>query len=153
MMDYGEQYEMGMLYQDFITDQLMRRGISLNAYSSKKYQLECGESASGIEVKFDSRMAETGNVYIEVAEKSRPDMPDFTPSGICRKDNTWLYLIGDYDEALLMGKAQLRMTVGMDPAFLYENGIVRREGETSIGYTIPVSFCDKNLALKHFRFR
>ena len=153
MPSYDESYEKGMLYQDFITDQLMSRGISLNAYSSRKYQFERGESASGIEVKFDSRMAETGNVYIEVAEKSGPDMPDFTPSGIYRKDNTWLYLIGDYDEALLMGKAQLRMTVGMDPAFLYENGIVRREGETSIGYTIPVSFCDKNLALKHFRFR
>jgi len=153
MMDYGEQYERGMRYQDFIAEQLMSRGIALNCYSSKKYQLERGESLSGIEVKYDSRMAQTGNVYVETAEKSRPDLPEYTPSGVCRDDGSWLWLIGDYTEALLMGKRQLRMVLeGKGPEYMARNGIARRETPTSIGYTLPVAYCDKFLALRHFKF-
>lgn len=153
MSYYVDKYEQGAQYQDFIADVLASQcGISLNAYSSKKYQFERGESASGIEVKFDDRMRETGNVYIEIAEKSHPEIDDYTPSGVCRNDGSWLYLIGDYEKALLMSKNQLRMMVEKDDVSLSKLRIRKVQTPTSIGYLFPVEYCKKWLCLRLFDF-
>ena len=95
---YNKQLEKALEFQDFVADKLYNIGISLNCYSSRKYQYEKGESRSGIEIKFDDQRKKTGNLYIEYAEKSNPNNKNYVPSGIERKDNTWLYVIGDYDE-------------------------------------------------------
>ncbi len=81
---YKGKFEEGLKYQDFIADQLRKADpcIIVCAYSSRDYQNEHGESASGIEIKYDMKLKETGNLYIETAEKSHPDIPDYTPSGI-----------------------------------------------------------------------
>ena len=153
MSYYADKLEQGAQYQDFITDVLSSQyGISLNAYSSKKYQYERGESASGIEVKFDDRMHETGNVYIEIAEKSHSEIDDYTPSGICRNDNTWLYLIGDYKKALLMSKKQLRLMVEKDDDLLADKRIFFKQTPTSRGYVFPVEYCKKFLCIRLFDF-
>ena len=47
------------------------------------------------EIKRDGKFRETGNLYIETAEKSHPDKYEFIPSGIMRQDNSWLFVIGD----------------------------------------------------------
>lgn len=139
---YEENLEAAQEYQDFITDQLLRRGIVLNQYASRKYQYERGESASGIEVKFDNRMSDTGNIYIEVDERSNPwDKSDFTPSGIYREDDMWLYLIGNYEKALLLSKKQIRHVVDMVKAGKFRDSATVRKvscgepgHETSHGY-------------------
>ncbi len=97
------------------------------------------------------RMKDTGNLYIEIAEKSRPDMPRYTPSGIYRKDNTFLYLVGDKEQAFLFAKEQLKI--------LYENkttwsskGIRERETPTSRGFTFPIKSALQGMCIKHYKF-
>ena len=94
---YREQLKEGQEFQDFVAHELWHRlGIALVNYQSQKYQQGFGENESGWEIKYDKKRATTGNLYIEVAEKAHPDNPNYVPSGIYRKDNTWMYCIGDY---------------------------------------------------------
>ena len=150
---YKDKLEAGLEYQDFIADQLRKADpcIILGAYSSRKFQNEHGESASGIEIKHDMRLKDTGNLYIEVAEKSHPDVPDYSPSGIFRNDNTWLYLIGDYEQAFLFSKHQLR-TIYADEKHWQQRGIQKKQTQTSIGFIYPVWSALKGMCLKQFIF-
>jgi hypothetical protein len=79
------------------------------SFVSSAYQRKCGENKIGIEIKFDSRFRETGNLFIETAEKSTPINKFHYPSGIYRKDNTWLYAIGDYSIIYLFSKRYLQL--------------------------------------------
>jgi hypothetical protein len=108
--NYKLMLEKGLQFQDFITDILIKElGISLSTYSSQKYQNLKGENKQGFEIKFDDKYKDTGNVYIEVAEKSNPLNENFISSGIYRNDNTWLYLIGDYKEIFIFSKKHLKL--------------------------------------------
>ena len=99
--------EESLEYQDFIAIELLKKfGWCLNQLSSKRYQIEVGESITCIEIKNDKCMAKTGNLYIETAE--RHYTPNFVPSGINRKDNTMLWVIGDYQTAYIFSKNQLK---------------------------------------------
>ena len=150
---YKGKLEAGLIYQDFIADKLRKADpcIIIGAYSSRKYQNEYGESASGIEIKHDMRMKETGNLYIEVAEKSNADLANYTPSGIMRNDNTWLYLIGDYEQAFLFSKHQLKALYADEKNWAMR-GIRRKQTPTSIGFTYPVENAMKWMCLRHFVF-
>jgi len=105
---YKDQLEKALEYQDFVMEKLYDVGIVLNCYSSRKYQYTKGESRSGIEIKFDDKRKKTGNLYIEYAEKSHPGNKIYVPSGIERKDNTWLYVQGDYEVIYIMAKNWLQ---------------------------------------------
>lgn len=143
---YSQKLQEGYEYQDFISDRLRCEGINIGVYSSRKYQLERGESAIGIEVKLDKNFRRTGNLYIEVAEKSNENLKQYTDSGIFREDNAWGYLIGDYQEAFLLSTKQLRA--------VYKNFNIKRvETPTSRGMLLPISFMNsQNLCIKHFVF-
>ena len=137
---YEQQKNEGEEYQDFIADAL-RKGkpcIIVSPYCSKKYQYSQGESASGIEIKFDKLFHKTGNLYIEVKEKSSPDIEEWTPSGIMRTDNSWLYLIGDYHNAFLFHKKQLQK-IYLSKELWARRGIRETENEyhTSVGFLYP----------------
>lgn len=150
---YKGKLEAGLEYQDFIAEQL-RKGspcIIVGPYSSKKYQNEFGESMSGIEIKYDMMMKKTGNLYFEVAEKSNADLPEYTASGIMRDDNTWLYLIGDYERAFLFSKKQLQR-IYLQDKYHAVRGIQKRQTPTSIGFTFPIDNARKSLCLKEFIF-
>ena len=102
-------FEEALKYQDFVVDILLKElGLVVSNYSSKYYQYKFGESRQGVEIKMDLRMTETKNVSIEVAEKSRADIENWTPSGIMRKDNTWLYVQGNYEKIFIFGKVILQ---------------------------------------------
>jgi hypothetical protein len=88
-------FQDGMEFQDFVCTVLARNNVILQNLASKKYQLNVGENLQGFEIKLDRRCTETGRLSIEVAEKSRADMPSWIPSGIYRKDNAWLYIQGN----------------------------------------------------------
>lgn len=149
---YKTKFEQGLEYQDFVCDQLrIREGWFVGCYSSRKYQQEKGESVCGLEIKYDMLLSETGNVYIEVAEKSRPELPEYTASGVFRKDNTWLYLIGDYHQAFVFGKTLMRnLYLNKDQKKAW--GCVDRQTPTSKGFTIPIKSAIRGMALKHFIF-
>ena len=148
---YATNFLRGLEYQDYAFDQLRKMdGMPLfhGAYASEKYQREKGESPSGLEIKYDSRFRETGNLYIEVAEKSDAALPNYTASGIMRDDNSWLYLIGDYDEAFIFAKNLLR-------AFCVPSNkdIVFKETPTSQGYLFPIEHVKRKcLCAKHIVF-
>lgn len=89
-------FQDGLEFQDFVCTQLAQRGVVLQNLSSKKYQFEVGENLQGFEIKLDERCTDTKRLSIEVAEKTRNDPElQWTPSGILRDDNSWLYIQGN----------------------------------------------------------
>ena len=138
---YQEKLEQALIFQDFIMEQLHSRGITIMNYGSKKYQHEKGENLAGIEIKNDSKHTETGNIYIEIAEKSNPKNESYVISGIYRNDNTWLYIIGDFSEFFIFGKSILKL--------LHKGGKYKEvTTPTSKGFLLPVGEADK-YCLKH----
>jgi len=102
-------FEEGLEFQDFVVNLLMSElGIAVSNYSSRYYQYNFGENKQGIEIKLDKRILETGNVSIEVAEKSNASVQNWTPSGIMRDDNSWLYIQGNTKIVFIFGKLILQ---------------------------------------------
>jgi hypothetical protein len=98
-------FQDGLEFQDFVCTQLALYGIILQNLSSKKYQYEVGENLQGFEIKLDERCTDSGRLSIEVAEKTKDDPErDWTPSGICRNDNSWLYIQGNRQILFVFGK-------------------------------------------------
>ena len=151
---YQECLQKGLEYQDFVFTQLRSMDgmpIFLGAYASEKYQYKKGESLSGLEIKFDDKFHETGNLFVEYKEKTAPSNEIFVPSGIMRNDNTWLYLIGDYEQAFVFAKNTLR-----EYCSTHDEKLEKRlsSTKTSWGYLLPVKQVKKNkyLLAKHILF-
>lgn len=103
---YTRKRELGEKYEDFINELFLTEfRIELTFYEDRESQFT-GENEQGIEIKFDDRFSETGNLYIEYEERSRVEY-NFSPSGIDKKDNSWLWAIGDYEVVYIFGKSQL----------------------------------------------
>lgn len=98
----------GIEFQDFVCELLASHHIILQNFASKKYQYEVGENLQGFEIKLDRRCTDTNRLSIEVAEKSNANNADWVNSGICRDDNSWLYIQGNYHVIFIFGKSQLR---------------------------------------------
>ena len=136
---YAEQLKKGLEFQDYVTNILYEKGIVLVGYSSQKYQNKYGENKMGAEIKRDGKFRETGNLYIEVAEKAHPDNKEYVQAGIERGDNSWLFIIGDEKTLYVFATKQLR-------------GICERyrrvEKTTSIGYLLPVADADDECVMR-----
>lgn len=143
----GEELEETLIYQDFATDVLYEAGIPICAYSSKKYNIEKGESRAGCEIKNDKLFSKTGNLYIETYEK-RDINNDWVASGVNRVDNTTFYFIGDYDRAWLFSKKQLKNLCD----HYKENGFREVETPTSKGILIPVEYFSKHNSIPIMTF-
>jgi hypothetical protein len=110
-----EQYratkiESGKVFQDFVIDACWNLlGLAIVQYSSALYQQTIGESRTGAEIKHDEMFARTGNLWIEIEEKARPRPGPYATSGIYRGDNSWLYIIGNYDRIFIFQKTLLRL--------------------------------------------
>ncbi|MDD5017166.1 MAG: hypothetical protein PHO15_03590 [Eubacteriales bacterium] len=109
---YRNKLEQGLSYQDFVVEKLYEIGLPIISYSSKKYQHTVGENKCGFEIKFDDKVKSTGNLYIEIAEKSDPANFKYVDSGIYRNDNTWLYIIGNYEKIFIFPKKYLKTLYG-----------------------------------------
>jgi len=123
-------------------EKLYDAGIPLLSYSSKKYQILIGENKAGIEIKYDRKFRETGNFYIETAEKSAANNKEFVASGIFRNDNTWLFIIGDYETIFIFSKEQLKKI---------KNNYKQVETPTSKGFLIPVNEALKFLVIRYIQ--
>jgi len=143
MSYYDDKLKQGLEYQDFIMEYLYTAGLPLITYTSKKYQIEKGENKLGVEIKFDDKYNETGNLYIEVEERSSVNK-EYFPSGIFRKDNTWIYIQGNYNIAFIFFKIQLQ-------ALSKKLNIFEIPMKTSKGFLIKKdnikSYCGKILYL------
>jgi hypothetical protein len=134
--------ESGLLYQDFVVDTLSHTiGLIIQVYSSRVYQYAIGESRQGIEIKHDELYAHTGNLWIEISEKAVPRDGDYCPSGIFRRDNSWLYVIGDYDTIFIFPQVHLRALVSAKRFPIEEN-----KTRTSQGFRLRDDFARKYAA-------
>jgi len=132
-MDYtvGKRAE-GDKYEDFVIDELYKIGLPVVGYKSKVYQYLVGENRIGLEIKFDEILKETGNLYIEIAEKSHPDNENYVASGIYRKDNSWLWAIGNRECIHIHGKKFLKL---LHASKRYQE--VENKTKTSKGFLLP----------------
>ena len=106
---YQEKLQQGLEFQDLVARELLMRGIVLVGFSSRKFQNQVGENMLGAEIKRDGNFRSTGNIYIEVAEKSHPSNANYVPSGIMREDNSWLFVIGDERTIYIFPTKYLRL--------------------------------------------
>lgn len=141
---YKGKLEKGLEFQDYVVERMYEFGFPITGYSSKSYQYSHGENRNGVEIKYDMRMAETGNLYIEVAEKSDASREKFWPSGILRNDNSWLWAIGDYKVIYVFAKRQLRWIYETESPHVVVIS-------TSKGFLLPVSRAEKGLAVAIIR--
>lgn len=132
----------GEEFQDHVIQKMLfLHGRPICQFSSRRYQMDKGESSNGFEIKLDRMFRRTDHLYIEVAEKSHPDNPEFVPSGIFRPDNTRTWLIGDREGVFEISKTFL-MTIYKD--FVGKNERFRKvDNPTSQGFLVPVSFALK----------
>lgn len=133
-------FEEALEFQDFVADVLRKElGIVITNYASRKYQFNVGENRQGIEIKLDTNILKTGNVSIEIGEKSRKDLSDYTPSGILRNDNSWLYIQGNYDIIFIFAKKILVM--------LYNSNRYRIDNLPTLRrFLIPISDAERYAA-------
>ena len=91
-------------------------------------------------------MKATGNLFVEYQEKTNVSNINFVPSGIMREDNTWLYLIGDYEQAFIFMKKALRAYClwALDKALIEAKTC--NQG-TSRGYILPMKSALENAFL------
>ena len=135
---YLKKLEEGLQFQDVVTQALYQRGIVVVGYSSRRFQNSHGENMLGAEIKRDGNFRDTGNLYIEVAEKSHPDNPAYIDSGIMRADNSWLFVIGDELDIWIFSTKYLRKLKGR-----YKHV----ETPTSRAFLMPLSEAD-NYAIR-----
>ena len=129
---YANKLEQGLEYQDFIMDLLLReKGVAIGGYASRRYQKNKGETAQGVEIKHDDNYEKTGNLYIEISEKSNPANAQYVASGIYREDNTWLWVIGNYQDVFVFSK---KFLVKMHEGKKYDRVV---ETPTSRGMLVP----------------
>ena len=127
----ADKTEQGAAFADYACDVLALNGIFTQVFTTKQFQYQYGESAGGIEFKCDMKFRESGNLYIEIAEKAGPRSGEMVPSGIMRDDNTWLYAIGDLQGFYVFTKNTLRL--------IHSRGRYNlTEIETSKGMLLPI---------------
>lgn len=108
---YDDKLREGLEFQDIVTQALYQRGIVVVGYASRRFQNSHGENMLGAEIKRDGKFRDTGNIYLEVAEKAHPDNPNYVPSGIMRDDNSWLFVIGDETTIYIFSLKYLKLLV------------------------------------------
>lgn len=141
------QIEDGLRFQDFVVDIAWQAGLVIAQYASRTYQLKVGESRNGIEIKYDKKRKDTGNLCIETAEKAEPRPGPYFPSGIMREDH-WIYTIGDYDiiyffpTKFLRALNELKNGHGQYKYRRYEN-----RTKTSVGFLLPETDGERYAAL------
>jgi hypothetical protein len=140
---YQDKLQQGLKFQDVVTEILYRRGIIIVGYASREFQNKRGENMLGAEIKNDDKYKWTGRLFIEVAEKSHPDKPNYTPSGIMRRDNSWLFVIGDDKRFWVFTIKDIRRML---------DTFIKVQTPTSIGHLMPLAEANKHAQLK-FRKR
>ena len=145
---HNDSLQLGLEFQDFVCIELSKQGIVLQNLSSKKYQYSVGENLQGFEIKYDNSIFKYNRLSIEIAEKVNGDNLQWAKSGIYRKDNSWLYIQGNYKLFYIFSKdflIRLHLSKTYEESeFPYDNPTIRK-------FYLPFSDCDK-YAIKKFDF-
>ena len=149
---YAERLTAGKEYQDFVSLELYKTGIPIGLLTSEKYQKNYGETIAGIEIKYDRLLYETGNLYFETHEKSNAENIDYVYSGIFRKDNAWLYGIGNYKILYIVPKLSLQRLYCQQKNNCTLECYKERKTPTSLGFTLNAEWVEEKIAAKVLRF-
>ena len=96
--------EIGHKFELWVEKEIKKYDVDLGMYyDDRQFQ---GENALGLEIKHDSKLAETGNVYIEYEALSK-DESKFIKGGILKDDNSKYWLIGTEEEYYIFYKDDL----------------------------------------------
>jgi len=131
---YRSDLQAGLQFQDFVMHQFYKIGIPLCFYNAVQNQVTRGENMQGIEVKYDRRYQTTGNLFIEVRERSSPQST-WHAAGIMR-DDCWGFAIGDYQKIWFLSTKLLR--------YLYLSDKYKTvTTETSVGFLLPIPVAER----------
>ena len=132
---YRDNLEAANRFEDYVERKLYCKGLPVGVYRSLTFQKTYGESRAGIEIKYDLRFRETGNLFIEFAERHNKNV-NMKPAGICGKG--WGFCIGDYHKIWLFSMTMLKL--------LHANRSKYRvvEHDTAKGFLLPVEDADKH---------
>jgi hypothetical protein len=135
---YMKKLEEGEHFQEYVKTILEDTlNIQLSYYESKEDQL-IGENEQGFEVKYDIKSKNSPNIYIEYQEKANIKNNHYVDSGIMRKDNTWIYCIGNEVELFLFSKKRLQ-ELRDSKKYTFKHV----QTETSKGFLIPKTVARK----------
>lgn len=102
---YADHLERGKEFQDFVQELLAHKLMwCLLVYTSRARQ-RSGESAAGVEIKFDEKCHDTGNLFIETED--RPHSGAAWRLGAVLNPESWFVVIGDYDEVFGLSRRRL----------------------------------------------
>jgi hypothetical protein len=103
-------------------------------------QVQVGENWFGIEFKLDKNFRRTGNLYIEIKERSAVHLR-YTEAGIYRNDNTFLYAIGDKQTLYVFDKQRLRAYHEWSESHssISRHKQIENHMRTSIGWLLPIA--------------
>lgn len=125
MSYYGEQLEKAEAWEQYIVERLQAEGRVVERHKTRAAQYAHGDTTIGLELKFDLELTRTGNLYIEVAEKSRPEQAEWIDSGIyARADFKW-YGVGDYRDFYIFRRSALKRLAPQMPTFTIARGTSR----------------------------
>jgi hypothetical protein len=111
---YAEQLALAEAWERYIVARLRREGIPAERHTTKEAQIGLGDMRIGpdhVELKLDQKFVETGNLFIEVNEKRRPEQEHWTASGIFASSCARWYGVGDYRDWFLFERVALRQLV------------------------------------------
>lgn len=140
---YLSNLEQAKNFEDFVFDTMLHeRRLVVGGYKSRHYQVLHGESATGVEVKLDLEFRNTGNLFIETAE--RPSVSAvWKPAGIYHATDPWLLVIGDFSTFWVLATQTLR-NIHETAAFRD----VANKSDTGKGFLLPVCKADRHKAWK-----
>ena len=135
MTYYSDMLQKGEEFQKHVQAVLFDKYALALDFTKGDPQNYIGETLQGIEVKYDMMFEKSGNLWIEIAEKTDPKNPNYVNSGIMRDDNSWLFIIGDYKKLFVFTIKDLRMEV-------HSHEIRENNMKTSMGYLLPEDEAD-----------
>ena len=137
--NYKECFERGDKYEDFVYPIFCKEwGVDLIPCKTPDEQINIGENSFGVEIKFDERSTTSPNLFIEHEERCEDGdgFTEWTKSGIYRADNSWLYLIGNYDIFYIFLKKRLK-DLHSSNKYYEARGKTVDGNETSMGFLLP----------------
>lgn len=71
MNDFKTSNEIGSIYQDILSRELLNYGIVIQCHTSKFMQLNYGENPQGIEIKHDSKIVEKIKFSLSLVQETK----------------------------------------------------------------------------------
>lgn len=147
--DFKFCLEVGHKFELWVENEFKKYGVDLGMYyDNKQFR---GENKLGLEIKHDSKLEETNNVYIEY-EALNKEETEFYKSGILKEDDCKYWLIGTEKEYYIFYKEDLlklyqKLTKDSKTRYQYKDGNRRKiyyglaEKRTSKGIVISREKC------------